>query len=435
MSAYHSSFVSHAHADNDLCDRYVNALLAQARGIDIWYDRNNAQSGHFLGEQIQRELAARSAFVLLMTEASLKSFWVRLERESYLGLMASDPSRMLLAVRIGPCQPPPMVNAFIWIDALAMPFEQAIDEIDRALLLPRSAQGAQVITPPPPRATLPLLGPAPAPANSVSAYHLTPKPYYDLGYRGYSVKGVECILPPICPVPEGVFTMGSDKNRDKQAYDGETPQYLVEVDAFAIGQHPVTVAEYACAVRAKIVREPPPWEYRDSKVDWAKQQKHPDHPVVCVSWKDARVYTTWLAKLTGQPWRLPTEAEWEKAARGADGRLYPWGDTFDKARCNTSESGIGTTTAVGSYPTGESPYHVQDMTGNVWEWTSSLFQPYPYRKNDGRENLGSTENRVLRGGSWYYDSRSARVAYRGDDGWGGVVDYFGFRLSWAPAGS
>ena len=106
MSAYHSSFVSHAHADNDLCDRYVNALLAQARGIDIWYDRNNAQSGHFLGEQIQRELAARSAFVLLMTEASLKSFWVRLERESYLGLMASDPSRMLLAVRIGPCQPP-----------------------------------------------------------------------------------------------------------------------------------------------------------------------------------------------------------------------------------------------------------------------------------------------------------------------------------------
>ncbi len=131
MSAYHPTFVSHAHADNELCDQYVNAL--QKRGIDIWYDRNNAQCGHFLGEQIQQELTARSAFVLLMTEASLKSFWVRLERETYLGLMAKDPARILVAVRIGPCQPPPMFNAFLWIDALAMPFEQAIDEIARAL--------------------------------------------------------------------------------------------------------------------------------------------------------------------------------------------------------------------------------------------------------------------------------------------------------------
>ncbi|HEX5441302.1 MAG TPA: toll/interleukin-1 receptor domain-containing protein, partial [Ktedonobacterales bacterium] len=166
MSVYHSTFVSHAHADNDLCDRYVNAL--RARGIDIWYDRNNAQNGHFLGEQIQQELTVRSAFVLLMTEASLKSFWVRLERESYLGLMANDPSRILLAVRIGPCQPPPMVNAFVWIDALAMSFDQAIDTIAAAL--------ATVGPPPPPlpRDTLPPLGPAPAPANSTVAHHLTP---------------------------------------------------------------------------------------------------------------------------------------------------------------------------------------------------------------------------------------------------------------------
>ena len=144
MSAYHPTFVSHAHADNDLCDRYVNAL--QKRGIDIWYDRNNAQSGHFLGEQIQQELTARSAFVLLMTEASLKSFWVRLERETYLGLMANDPARILVAVRIGPCQPPPMFNAFLWIDALALPFEQAIDEIARALI----TQGKRIDPPPPP---------------------------------------------------------------------------------------------------------------------------------------------------------------------------------------------------------------------------------------------------------------------------------------------
>ena len=266
--------------------------------------------------------------------------------------------------------------------------------------------------PPPPRETLPPLGPAPAPANSAPALHLTPKPSYDLGFRGYTIGGVECILPPLCPVPAGVFTMGSDKARDKEAQDDETPQYLVEVDAFAIGQHPVTVAEYACAVRAKAVREPQQFEYRGTKYgpDWATQQTHPDHPVVCVSWNDVVAYCAWLAKTTGQRWRLPSEAEWEKAARGSDGRIYPWGDTFDKARCNTNESGIGTTTPVGRYPNGASPYHVQDMTGNVWEWTSSLFQPYPYRKNDGRENLNSTDNRVLRGGSWY---DIARVRARG----------------------
>ncbi len=129
------------------------------------------------------------------------------------------------------------------------------------------------------------------------------------------------------------------------------------MDAFAIGQHPVTVAEYACAVRAKAVREPQQFEYSGTKFgpDWKTQQTHPDHPVVCVSWNDVVAYCAWLAKTTGQPWRLPSEAEWEKAARGTDGRIYPWGDTFDKARCNTSESGIRTTTPVGGYPSGRKP--------------------------------------------------------------------------------
>src|SRR6185437_17051539 len=150
-----------------------------------------------------------------------------------------------------------------------------------------------------------------------------------------------------------------------------------------------------------------------------------------VSWSDAMAYVVWLAQLTGQPWRLPTEAEWEKAARGTDGRIYPWGDEFDKARCNTRESGIGTTSPIGRYPNGESPYHVQDMTGNVWEWTSSLFQPYPYRKNDGRENINSTENRVLRGGSWDDNPLGTRAAFRGHLRWGVFSDAVGgFRLAW-----
>ena len=427
MSAFHPTFVSHAHADNDLCDRYVEAL--RARGIDIWYDRNNAQAGHFLDREIEQQLEQRSAFVLLMTQQALDSFWVQQELGAYRGLMGRDRSRLLLPVRIGPCHVPPLLNALLWIDALAVPFDQAIDAIVAALATKGAV--ASPLAPSPQRDTQPPLGPAPAPANSAPALHLTPMSLYNLGFRGYSVGGVECILPPICPVPGGVFPMGSDKTRDPQAKYDETPQYPVEVAAFAIGQHPVTVAEYACAVRAKAVREPEAY----AGVDWAKQQAHPDHPVVCVSWYDAVTYCAWLAKTTGQSWRLPSEAEWEKAARGTDGRIYPWGDTFDKARCNTDESGIRTTTPVGHYPSGESPYHAQGMAGNVWEWTSNLFQSYPYRKNDGRENQDSAENRVLRGGSWFHHQQYARGACRSNPGPDNLGYHMGLRLVLGAPGS
>jgi formylglycine-generating enzyme required for sulfatase activity len=282
---------------------------------------------------------------------------------------------------------------------------------------------------------LPALGPAPAPANSVPVLHLKPMPLYNLGFRGYSIGGVECILPPICPVPAGVFTMGSDKARDKQAKDDETLQYLVEVGDFAMGQHPVTRAEYACAVRAYAVREPQTMEFGNYKVAWQDQQKHPDFPLVFVSWGEARFYCAWLARLTGQPWRLPSEAEWEKAARGADGRIYPWGDTFGETLCNTSWRGVQMHTPVGHYPKGKSPYGVQDMVGNVWEWTSSLYRPYPYRNNDGREDFDSTNNRVLRGAQINGDVRVARrLGIRPD-----YPMYYGigagFRLAWTPTGS
>ena len=170
MSAFRPTFVSHAHVDNDLCDRYVAAL--RARGIDTWYDRNDAQAGHFLGTDIQRELQQRTAFALLMTQQALDSFWVQLELQAYLGLMAQDRSRILLPVRIGPCQVPPFLNALFWVDAQAMSFDQAIDAIATALASYLAQQ--PVASPPLSRGTLPPLGPAPAPANSKLAPHLMP---------------------------------------------------------------------------------------------------------------------------------------------------------------------------------------------------------------------------------------------------------------------
>lgn len=131
MTSYRPTFVSHAHADNDLCDRYVAALVK--RGVPVWYDRNNAQNGHMLGNEIQRELEQRSAFVVLLTQNALDSFWVNLETQSWLGLMAKDRNRMLLPVRIGPCAVPAMLNAFLWIDGLALSFDATIDAIANAL--------------------------------------------------------------------------------------------------------------------------------------------------------------------------------------------------------------------------------------------------------------------------------------------------------------
>lgn len=150
---------------------------------------------------------------------------------------------------------------------------------------------------------------------------------------------------------------------------------------------------------------------------WKQQLERLTHPVVVVSFFNACGYAEWLSNLTKQYWRLPSEAEWEKAARwGArqrHSRLYPWGDTFDAQRCNTHGSG---TTPVGAYAAGSalgaSPYGTQDMVGNVWEWTRTIFDAQAYSFATPREDDTSECSRVLRGGSWRNDSRNVRTACR-----------------------
>ena len=123
-------------------------------------------------------------------------------------------------------------------------------------------------------------------------------------------------------------------------------------------------------------------------------------------------YCQWLSEQTGKEYRLPTEAEWEKAARGTYGQVYAWGNDWDPANCNSKESGPGDTTPVGQYsPQGDSPYGCADMLGNVWEWTSSALKDYPYNPDDGREGENA-EYRILRGGSWYNSKEFVRCAYR-----------------------
>ena len=246
---------------------------------------------------------------------------------------------------------------------------------------------------------------------------------YDLGFRGRNIDSVECIIPPTVFVAEGIFAMGSNRSRDPLAFDDEFPAHPVNIGGFSLGTYPVTVAEYACAVRAEQLPEPqinddPFVRSHEHRITWEQQLQHPDHPVVNVSWNHAVAYVLWLAQVTEQSWRLPTEAEWEKAARWDASvqvaRIFPWGDEWDRARANTLDGGSKTTVAVDAFVArgDASPYSAHAMAGNVWEWCSSLAKPYPYNIKDGRELMSSGGNRVMRGGSLKEIPRYARAASR-----------------------
>jgi len=205
-------------------------------------------------------------------------------------------------------------------------------------------------------------------------------------------------------IPAGVFQMG----------DEDTGIYPVNVDKFEIGRYEVTNRQYAQCMKAGIC------------VGSAIAESKDLHPVMNVTWYDAVAYCEWVGG------RLPTEAEWEKAARGTDGRIYPWGENIDCSLANYwGKDGVcvGDTTPIGSYPDGVSPYGAYDMAGNVWEWTSSLYMGYPYDATDGREGLTSTDDRVLRGGSWSSNDYYARSAFRDVSGPSYTSVNVGFRCA------
>ena len=220
-------------------------------------------------------------------------------------------------------------------------------------------------------------------------------------------------------IPAGPFTMGSTQEeiaglierfeQNKEWWEKEGDQHEVTLPEFLMSKYPVTNQQYAHFVEATGHRAPRHWS----------GTKPPrtllTHPVVYVSWHDAVAYCAWLTGEKGAVYRLPTEAEWEKAARGADdARTYPWGSTFDANRCNMYDTGIGTTSPVGIFKVGASPYGCLDMVGNVWEWTQSLYQGYPYEPDDGREDLAGAEPRTLRGGAWDDFDGVVRCAVRSD---------------------
>ena len=246
------------------------------------------------------------------------------------------------------------------------------------------------------------------------------------------------VPPGMAWIPGGAFLMGSsgdDLVKVKRIcgqpaigwpcpdFKEEQPQREVEVGEFWIDRDQVTNRQFEGFVGA--TGHQTDAEKRSDEHNWRYYYVpgKENHPVVGVSWHDAMAYCAWLGK------RLPTEAEWEKAARGTDARFWPWGDSWDLARLNSAESGVDGTVAVGSRcgEPGQSPYGVNDMAGNAWEWTADWWGWYenPHRPPEGNQGWG----RVIRGGSWRKRGHETRTTFRGHADPHGYSDDIGFRCA------
>ena len=250
-----------------------------------------------------------------------------------------------------------------------------------------------------------------------------------------SVLAVDLEVPEFVEVPEGPFLMGSDKASDALAFDNERwspneARGTVNLPTFYIGRHEVTVAQYQSFVVAT-----------ERKVEPQALSAPSTHPVTFVSWPDAVAYCRWLESImrvspatpaalkarldSGWHVALPSEAEWEKAAGGPDGRRYPWGDGPPKGRANLQSQG---TVPVGSIACADCAYGLSDMSGNVWEWTRSPYQPYPFDPGDDNNTIGSDALWVMRGGAFNDSEQMGRVTTRGAADPGARRAFIGFRV-------
>jgi len=234
-----------------------------------------------------------------------------------------------------------------------------------------------------------------------------------------------------CDIPAGAFIMGSDK------YEREKPQHTLNIPySYQVAKYPITNAQYELFVADEGYSKRPYW----TAAGWAWKEKEKrttaghesepfslaNHPIVRVSWYESVAYCHWLTEVLrehgklAEGWliRLPTEAEWEKAARGTDGRVYPWGNEFDPNKANGKETDIRSTSAVGFFPKGKSPYGCHEMAGNVWEWCATQSgKSYPYKiENEWTEAYLEGEiRRNARGGAWGDGTDDLRCAYRDND--------------------
>ena len=368
-------FVSYSSKDSDFVSRLAADL--RAAGLEVYWDFTISKPGDTWETRITTTLSHCEYLLVVLTPDSIDSRWVQREY-----LKADEKKITTIPILYKDCETPLTLQNLQRIDARAGRYPACLPVILRALGV-EAGQEAVVVPH--------------APALEVGGIHFV-------------------------KIPAGKFIMGSRPD-NALADDAEKPQHTIELPEYHIARCPVTNAQYA-----RIVGK-----------SFTLPEDRQDHPVVSVSWRDAQAFVTLLnkkfhAKLpenTG--FSLPTEAQWEKAARGENANEWPWGNAFSETRCNSSEDGVTGTRPVGTYsPWGDSPYGAADMVGNVWEWTHTLLQKYPYKHDDGREEEDVPGNRVLRGGCFSSSRSSTRCAFRYSFSPDVQNSYIGFRVCIVP---
>lgn len=419
-------FLCHSSQDKPAVRELYQKLRSEA-WIQLWLDEEELYPGQDWNMEIEQAVEAADAIIVCLSKGSItKEGYVQRELRIVLDYADYKPEGTLyiMPVRLEECEPPRRLRPWQYADYFEGNRERALQRLLVSLKRRAESLGLNFEPPAPkkeesaekkkPVVEMPAPKQKETPAEVKKAVIEKPKPlsvpqistnqkYTENGFLVEILGGIEFVR-----VPAGKFLMGSTKE-NKSAYDGERPQHTVDIPYdYWMARFPVTNEQYGAYIKSKGGNHP--------VSGWKKKK---DHPVVRVSWKDAMAYCQWLNSLlkpefpSGFALRLPTEAEWEKAARNTDRREYPWGDQFDKNKCNTDEGGKGGTTPVGLYsPQDDSPYGCADMAGNVWEWTRSLKKAYPYNVKDGREDENASGVRVLRGGSFFYSDRYARCAFR-----------------------
>lgn len=314
-----------------------------------------------------------------------------------------------------------------------------------------------------------------------------------VGSISIHINGKNCKIPDIdwVKIPAGSFVMGADED-EPHAKDIEKKSHIVDLDEYYISRYPITNAQFRLFDEAEGFKNRSYWssdgwawcqEKRGNEIDiswidddaykqryenWLSQRQvvrrnrpwwwdssrwgGPTRPVVGVSWFEALAFCKWLEEqyqhadenapislTSGLGIYMPSEAEWEKAARGESPIIWPWGNNWQDGLANTNEAGLQGTSAVGSFPESKSPYGVHDLAGNVWEWTTTRWSlnsvnwpdyAFPYNPNDGREDLTGAYWRVVKGGSWFYDQSYARCASRSRNTSASYAfhDLIGFRI-------
>ncbi len=405
-------FLCHAHEDKERVKELYHRL--KKAGYHPWLDKYDLLPGQNWRVEIRKILSDRNNLVVvcLSNNSITKRGTVQREIKWALDLLEEMPDGAiyLIPARLERCQVPEQLEDLHWADLFEPDgFEYLVRSL--AFELGRRQPPAE---------------PEKVKAPDIETVKQQPPPK----------PARQPFEPELIHIPAGEFLMGSDPSKDKLARDKEQSQHTVHLPDYYIARTPVTNAQYLTFVQATGHSTPAHWQRGKPP------KRKEDHPVVHVSWHDAMAYCNWLTDATGKAYHLPSEAEWEKAARGTDGRIYPWGDEPpDEGRCNFGESMpkiVGSifssnTSRVGLYsPQGDSPYGCVDMAGNVREWTSSVYNSYPYDPKDGREDPKALGERVSRGGAFNGYVRNVRCAYRYED-YPSYRSYsIGFRLVIAP---